>query len=325
MPVAALRRSGDIGRRTTACRLVLAMLFMAGPFPPAAAAEGPAGSSITNVAALHYQVDGVQQTAASNPATLMVAERLDLTLARGGTDAVALATGASAVAFVLANTGNGTEAFRLDATLDAGASRVRLIALDADGDGRFDPAIDTAVTEGRTGALPAGGSLRLLVVVDTAGVPTGGSLSLAAHALTGSGQPGATFAGQGDDGSDAVVGRTGAAAAVSVPLTAAAAAPTLAKSQSVLAPDGSARAMRGAVITYTLAAQFPGATEGAVIADPIPAGTTYLPGSLTLDGAALTDAADGDRGQVRADGVSVALGTVAAAVTHTVRFNVTIQ
>jgi uncharacterized repeat protein (TIGR01451 family) len=313
------------------CRVAAAAVSLAvvGWAAPVAAADVAAGRSITNIASLHYEAEGVERTVESNPATLAVAERLDLTLARANRGPVTLVAAAvTAVPFVLTNTGNGNEAFRLEATLAAGDSRVRLLAIDTDGDGLFDPAKDETLTDNRTPSLAAGASRRLLVVIDTPDAATAGSLTLSARAVTGSGEPGTTTAGQGDDGSDAVVGSTGAAATVSLPLTIAkpVSAPTLVKSQSVLAPDGSANAVRGAVITYTLVAQFPGEAAAATVTDPIPAGTAYALGSLMLDGRVLSDAADDDPGRVTAaDGVTVSLGTVTGPATHTIRFNVIIQ
>ena len=115
-------------------------------------------------------------------------------------------------------------------------------------------------------------------------------------------------------------GRTNAAA-ITVEGTEAAA--SLVKSQTVRAPDGSATPASGAVVTYALAATFDAAgARGAVIEDPVPAGTSYLPGSMTLDGAALSDAADGDAGDCDGRLIRVALGDVAAAVTRTVTFQV---
>ncbi len=107
------------------------------------------------------------------------------------------------------------------------------------------------------------------------------------------------------------------------------------KSQSVRAADGSQNAVRDAVITYTLEARFSDAVTGARIVDPIPDGTVFVPGSLMLDGAALTDGADGDAGRFEAPGtqagttqrggIAVALGQVAAASVHTVQFKTKIQ
>ncbi len=142
-----------------------------------------------------------------------------------------------------------------------------------------------------------------------------------------------------------MVGLTGASASVAIPLSTGPAGPSLFKRQSVRAADGSQNAVRDSVITYTLEARFAGAVTGARIADPIPLGTVFVPGSLTLDGAPLSDAADGDAGRFDATngaqtgaqtgtaqtgvaqgpGIVVALGQVAAASVHTVQFKARIQ
>ena len=143
------------------------------------------------------------------------------------------------------------------------------------------------------------------------------TLTVTARALTGSGAPGTAYAGLGDGGGDAVVGPTGAIASVVVPLTSAIAGPALVKSQSVRATDGSQNAVRDSVITYTLEARFTDAVSGARIADAIPAGTVFVPGSLMLDGAPLSDGADDDAGRFDAPGgtaqgpsIAVALGQI---------------
>ena len=61
------------------------------------------------------------------------------------------------------------------------------------------------------------------------------------------------------------------------------------------------------------------------VADAVPAGTTYQSGSLTLEGGALTDAADADAGSFTGTGINVALGTVAAGTTKTITFQVKID
>ena len=57
----------------------------------------------------------------------------------------------------------------------------------------------------------------------------------------------------------------------------------------------------------------------------IPAGTTYQPGTLQLDAAALTDVADGDVGTASASGIDVGVGTVAGGSSHIVKFQVKIN
>ena len=80
----------------------------------------------------------------------------------------------------------------------------------------------------------------------------------------------------------------------------------------------------GDVVTYSIAytAVGAGSATGLVIRDTIPAGTTYVPGTLRLKGQPLTDVADADAGVF--DGannlVSVAVGNVAAGQSGTVGF-----
>ena len=57
----------------------------------------------------------------------------------------------------------------------------------------------------------------------------------------------------------------------------------------------------------------------------MPVGSTYVLGSLTLDGAALTDAEYGDAGRFTAGGVDVGLGDVAARTSRVVTFKVRIN
>jgi uncharacterized repeat protein (TIGR01451 family) len=47
-----------------------------------------------------------------------------------------------------------------------------------------------------------------------------------------------------------------------------------------------------------------------VVSDPVPFFTTYIPGSLSLGGTALSDAADADAGQVVSGVVRVQVGTL---------------
>ncbi|MGI4731797.1 MAG: hypothetical protein ACRYFW_08630 [Janthinobacterium lividum] len=300
--------------------LSLALILLCQTRP--AFAQTRAGTAITNVAQVRGTVGDGDVTAASNAATFLVAERLDLALSRpdhvspGGTGS------AAALPALLTNRGNGSEAFALTAVASTGVT-VRGIAIDRDGDGAYDPAHDTLLSDGRTPALDPGAAVALLVLVD--GMAGDGVVTLDAHATTGSGTPGILFAGAGDGGSDAVVGPTGADARVDFPLAATAAAPVLLKSQSVRAPDGGAQPVRGATVTYTLQATFADARRAVRIDDPIPAGARYVPGTLTLDGVALTDAADGDAGAADGASVAVTLGDIAAPVTRTVRFQAVLQ
>jgi hypothetical protein len=61
------------------------------------------------------------------------------------------------------------------------------------------------------------------------------------------------------------------------------------------------------------------------ISDPVPAGTSFAPGSITLEGTALSDAADADAGSYTGSGIAVSLGSLASGASRTVTFKVKID
>ena len=124
-----------------------------------------------------------------------------------------------------------------------------------------------------------------------------------------------------------MVGTSGADGEASGFLRVDAASVVLAKSAVVADPFGGTTAVPGSTITYTIVATISGAgsLNNLAINDPIPTGTTYVPASLTLEGAAQTDAVDADAGNFNGTRVSVSLGNVPAGQTRTVTFQVTIQ
>jgi uncharacterized repeat protein (TIGR01451 family) len=282
---------------------------------------------MSNIATASYELGGQNASVDSNVASLSVAERLDVTLAAvTPRSAIVPDAAVTGVPFLVTNTGNGEEAFDIAADTDQPAARVQGYAIDRDGNGVYDAAVDTLLNGTTLPALGAGARQQVFVLVaGAAAVGNVVTVRASVRATTGSGAAATTFAGRGDGGGDAVVGKTGAAASAQALLSPAPAAPTLAKTQSVSAPDGSARAMHGAIITYTLTAHFNGATRAATVADPIPAGTVYRAGSLHLDDSAVSDAADADAGNCDGSTVRVALGDVAAAGDHVITFQTTIQ
>ena len=87
-------------------------------------------------------------------------------------------------------------------------------------------------------------------------------------------------------------------------------------------------AVPGSIVTFTIVAEVSGSgsVSDLVVADIIPDGTTYVTGSLALDGDPLTDAAGDDAGEASdADGITVDLGSVSAPATQSISFNVTID
>jgi hypothetical protein len=319
-----MQRPGANGARGR--RIAPAVAFALALVPGLAGADAaPAGTTIVNVARLGYGTGGEATAVASNEVTLTVARVLDVAV----TAAVATRPYGDAVPvrvrFTVRNLGNAAERFTLSATADSPFAAVAGIVADASGASSLGTGASAAID------LPPGAAIDVDVLVTLAdGSRADVPMTLAATATTAHGAPGTVAPGS----PDAIVGRTGASAAARTLLVGNGAvasppadgdAPTLAKSQSVRAPDGSARVMPGSVVTYRLEAHVPVATAAVAIDDAIPLGTAYVLGSLTLDGAALSDAGDVDPGRFDGAAIHVALGDLPAAATRIVQFQAVIQ
>lgn len=317
-------------------QVALALALCALPSP--VRGEGtPAGTDIVNVAQLSWEDAGEKRSIQSNSASITVDERIDVAVAwvDGGSVPVAPGDQKRALSFRVVNAGNAPEAFALAAQGTIGGDQwdpaITSLALDSNGNGLFDPGVDQTYRPGVDDPLlQADASITVFVL---SSVPAGladaaiGLASLRATATTGSGSPGTVFAGQGVRGTDAVVGGTTATAVSQGSLIASLAVPQLAKAQQILDLNGGNSALPGATITYTLTASYAGSvpTSGGLVEDPIPAGTSYVPGSLKLNGASLTDAADGDAGEVGTTGVRVAIGTLSMRSSAVVSFQVRVN
>lgn len=305
---------------------------------PALAAGVPAGTSIENTATATYTGPSGEVSVNSNTVTLRVDELIDGVVAWADPSDVAGAPGATGqvLKFTLTNGGNGAEAFGLTTVANAGGDdfdpTVTSIVLDTNGNGAYDAGIDTTYSAGSNDPLLQPDQSLAVFVVST--LPPGandsarGRVDLVATARTGTGPAGTSFAGQGTGGVNAIVGATtGRGEDDGYYRIATGATVALVKSATVTDPFGGSSGAPGAVITYRLELTVSGSGNAANlrIADPVPAGTTYQAGSLTLDGTALTDAADGDAGQFAAGGVAVSLGSVAAGASRAVTFKVKID
>lgn len=81
---------------------------------------------------------------------------------------------------------------------------------------------------------------------------------------------------------------------------------------------------------YTIAVTNNGSADAdnVSVVDMIPTDTSYVPGTLTLGGSALTDADDADEGDynvTNTGGVTVVLSSIAPAATATLTFDVTVD
>ncbi len=312
---------------------VIALATIASP----ALAEGvDAGTLIENTASATYDDGTGLQSIDSNTVTVRVDELLDVTVTSLDPGAIATRPGEEVLTFEITNTGNGPEAFELVAEPAVAGNdfdtTVTDIAVDTNGNGIYDPGIDEILTAPQTTAiLDADASLTVFVIVEVPGSAVDGDTSdvdLSARAVTGTGEPGTVFAGQGVDGSDAIVGATGAQDNEVGTLQVGSAAVALTKAVSITDPFGGDSAVPRATATFTLTATVngSGSVDDLIVTDAIPDGTTYTPGTLALDGSALTDASGDDAGEASdASGISVDLGTVAGGTTRSITFDVVID
>jgi uncharacterized repeat protein (TIGR01451 family) len=320
---------------------VAAVVALGAPFAVHAAGTA-AGTSIQNTAQVSYTVGSSTVTAASNTSSVTVAEILDavMTLANPTVQVSPGATNEELV-FTLTNTGNGSEAFDLTA-LSAGVVgddfdptlATPAIYFDTDSSGDFS-AGDQAYNPGvNDPVLAADASVRLIVVNNIPNTVLNGNRGrsqLTAAAATGTGDPGTSFGLVGDGGVEAVAGTTRGDAVLFGEYFVADVQLTAVKTQSILDQFNGGRPLPGARINYQIVvtASGTGSATAAVFSDLIPANTSYVAGSLELNGATLSDGADGDAGtfvSAPAPEVRVTLGDLSGASgPQTIEFAVTIN
>lgn len=296
-----------------------------------------AGTDITNIATASYESGGTTVDIDSNPVVIRVDELLDVTAVSGDPGDVITTNGAQNVVstFRVTNTGNGPEAIRLIPNVVNGGDdfdpTLSQIVIDTNGNGVYDPGVDTIYVAGTNDPVLAPDQIITIFVLTN--VPSNqdngdrAQVRLTAAAATGTGAPGTTFAGAGQGGGNAVVGSTGADADAAGFLLINAASVALVKTATVLDPFGGNKTVPGSIITYRLIATVSGtgSLNNLAINDPIPASSQYVASSITLEGGALTDAADADQGNFNGSRVSVALGNVAAGQSRTITFKVRVQ
>jgi uncharacterized repeat protein (TIGR01451 family) len=200
--------------------------------------------------------------------------------------------------------------------------------LDTDGSGSLTAADAPYVPGSNDPRLAPDANALVFAVFDVpAGVPDAarGPVGVTARAVTGSGAVGAQFPGGGDGGVDAVAGLGGAQAAAQAEVIVSGYDVTVAKSALVADGSGGTRPEPGARITYEIAVSVTGTgtARALVVRDPIPASTRYVPGSLTLDGAAVADAIGFQPSDPAR--IELPLGDLAAGTTRRVRFAVLID
>lgn len=308
---------------------------------PAFAAGVAPGTSITSTVNVTYTVSGINHAGSATNA-FVVDQLVDDTTTWQDASAVAVSAGSNnqALLFKLTNTGNGSDTFGLVATPGSGPSpgftpvSCRLY-FDTDNNGVFSGPDTLYVPGTNDPTLAADASVVLLAVCNipvTAVDQAQGVVQLVATSKTVSGTPGTVNSGGGVGGVDAIAGNSGGDASANGTYKAGNVNYAFTKAEVVTDPSGGNQAVSGSIIEYTLTVKPNGSATGTnlVITDPIPASTTYVPGSLTLDGTPLGDSAsDGDQGDynvTNANAITVKLGSLsgsgaAQVVTFQVKIN----
>lgn len=328
-------------RRGLITRVIVALLPLSLSVP-AFAAGTLAGTDIQNTATATLDTAGGPVTITSNTTSIKVDELLDTVVIETTTGDVLTSPGKSGNihSFRVTNTGNGDEAFALIVNTANGGDdfdpTLQQIIIDSNDNGAYDAGVDVAYVTGANDPVIAPDQSKTVFVITT--TPLGAAdgaraiMRITAAALTGTGAPGTAFAGQGQGGGNAVVGATGGDGSANSFLAVQSASLALVKSASITNPSGGQRPTPGAVVTYQLVATVSGTgtLNNLVITDPIPSGTAYQAGSISVQSSAgaaapLTDAADTDAGAFNGTRISVTAGDVPAGETRTVTFKVVIQ
>ena len=300
-----------------------------------------AGTPINNTATVDFTVGTVTSTITSNQASLVVAEIVDVDVTVQ-TPTVAVTPGATSqvLRYRVTNIGNGPETFKLVMSDAIAGDQFDPVAaspaiyLDSDSSGTYNAGDAPYVVGTNDPALAADGFVTVFVLNNIPASVVDGNIgrsNLTAEARTGVGAPGTVFAGQGVSGTDAVLGTTGGDGVAQGEYVVEGIAITAVKTQTVVDQFGAARPIPGARINYSIAvnATGTGTASAAVFTDNIPAGTTYVAGTLRLNTGVLSDIADADVGAFEATPlarVRVQLGNLnAASGTQTIAFAVTIN
>jgi uncharacterized repeat protein (TIGR01451 family) len=327
----------------------------------ASAAGTASGTTITNTVTLNYQVGGVAQNAVSASDSFTVDRKVNLTVAEDGNATTSVSPGQSAAVttFIVTNTSNAPLDLGLAVTQLSGgsathggtdnfdATNVRIYR--DDGDNVYD-AGDTLVTY--LDEIAADAITRVHVVVD---IPLGRStndvagvrLTATAGEAGGAGSQGAAVTqsnGANTNGVDTVFADTNANGNTARDgadfdeddYTVLAAALSVAKTSRIVSDPFNGgtnpKMIPGAVVEYCVAvANASGAATATnvSISDALPAATTFESGFGILVNGTVTGAtcnADGSAGGSHAAGtVTAGLSDIAAGVTRTVLFRVTVN
>jgi len=324
----------------------------------------PSNTLVTGTATMDHEISGVPQVAQSASLQFRVDNKVDLSIGITN-DTVSPSQTDQVITFVIVNEGNTLQGYALTAANstiadDFNMNNVRLY-IETGAVAGFD-VTDTLYVSGSgnnagnlnpNSGVPGDDTMTVYLVAD---VPPagGGSAPLDAqnarydllvttlNAGTNTVTPGsnailwnpntvqAVFT-EGSAGPHAADGLNDGQHSATGVYSVNAPAVSFVKSATIADLLGGSTASDGATITYTLQVSVSGSgsVDNVIITDAIPANTTYVSNSLTLNAGALSDAADADAGDFNisnANNVTVDLGNLTnASGNQTITFAVTIN
>ena len=303
-------------QRLKLTQLAASIAFVAGgaAFLPSAHAAAPsAGTNISNIASASYtDSNGSNKTVTSNVVSTTVLQVASFTLIADQTK-TANANGQVSLSHTLTNTGNGSDTFNVavvnndtrDNTTDNFDFSGLNVYLDANKDGV--PDSQTPVT---SVTLAAGQSVNLIVQATTASnnVTAGDLGKLTVSAIS---------------GFDTSV----TAKNVDTVKITNGAVISLLKSASVSNVDATSSSPAAREVEYTLAYQNTGNTTATnvTITDVLPSSLTYVAGSATVNGTAVSDAADADGYNFTSGTATLVIPTVVANSSGVLKFKVRVN
>ena len=333
------------------------------PARSAQAVGTASGTPLISRATLTYNVGPTTGLTANTQATVIVDNKVNVIVTKNADATVTPASTNQALVFVVRNDGNTTQRYALSAVRLAGIAlnNVRIYRDSGTAPNAWDAA-DTLYADAATfGDIAADGILNLLIVADTPPEATDGQTS-DYHLMATTVNKGTTTAtvptvGANTAGVDVVFADMAGSAAGdgardgrhSTPGRYTVGSITFTIDKTVLVysdPSNGVingtppnhtdcticpKAIRTATLRYTITVRVTGngTATGVVITDPIPVNTTYVAGTLTVNGIARSDAGDsdaGDVGQTAPGTVTVDLGDLTStSPVQTITFDVIIQ
>lgn len=322
--------------------LTLASAFA---FLPAAHAAGtPAGTRIPNTATIGYVSNGAPYTQQAAAPSIVVARQLAVRTTWQDSTATPSNSPDTArpLTFAVTNLGNASDTFLLtrdnaiagdqfDPT-DTPQGAIWLESGSQPGLQVSGPNADVAYVAGSNDPTLAPDATRIVYVAS--GIPAGfttgalGRVGLQARSTIAAANavPGSVA---GDDaGVPIVVGPQGARSSATGAYLVAVIAVGIQKTVAAVADtQGGNRVMSGSVLTYrlTVTAKGSGSASNLVVTDPLPGTLTYVPGSITVDGAPRTDAVDTDDSTFSNGTVRTVLPSLAAPQSRVIEFKAAVN